>query len=468
MPLSIVIFGATGDLMQSKLAPSLFRLWLGGFLPKPFNVVGFAKDELGTEEFQEKVKEMIAKHLTVSGEYIQKFVQSFSYQQGFFEDRDGYEKVAETLGRFGKEWRVCSNKLFYVAASPLHYHTILQHLAGSGITEPCGPEGGWTRIVVEKPFGKDLKTAQELDELLGKLFAEEQIYRIDHYLGKETVQNILAFRFSNSFLQDSWNNKGIEKISVRILEKGGIGERGDFYDGIGALRDVGQNHILQLLALFLMENPETFDGNSVRKKRLEILKTLHIPHGEEIRTTSSRGQYEEYGKEKNVRAGSQTETYFKIQTEVSLPQWKGVPIHLESGKGMAEDLAEVEIVFRHPTPCLCPLQEGKHYKNILYYSIQPREAISIAFWVKKPGPAMVLEQKAFSFDYRAAFQDEEFVDAHERLLLSVLQEDQTLFVSTEEIMASWKFIDSVMRGWEENDVPLLVYPQQSSSLSLHS
>jgi glucose-6-phosphate 1-dehydrogenase len=157
MPLSIVIFGATGDLMRSKLAPSLFRLWLGGFLPKPFNVIGFAKDELGTEEFQEKVKEMIAKHLTVAGEHIQKFVQSFRYQQGFFEDKQGYEKIAETLGRSDKEWRVCSNKLFYIAPSPLHYHTIFQHLAKSRITEPCGPEGGWTRVVVEKPFGKDLK-----------------------------------------------------------------------------------------------------------------------------------------------------------------------------------------------------------------------------------------------------------------------------------------------------------------------
>jgi glucose-6-phosphate 1-dehydrogenase len=324
------------------------------------------------------------------------------------------------------------------------------------VDKGCGRETFW----------EGFKTAQELDELLGKLFAEEQIYRIDHYLGKETVQNILAFRFSNSFLQDSWNTKGIERIHIRLLETEGVGTRGGFYDGTGALRDVGQNHLLQILALFLMENPEKFDGNSIREKRREVLKALRILTGEDLKLMTIRGQYAGYQKEQEVQPGSQTETYFKIQAFVDNSRWKGVPLILEGGKGLGEDLVQVEVTFRHPAPCLCPPEEGKHYKNILYYSIQPKEEISIAFWVKKPGPAMILEQKEFSFDYRKAFGEEPFAPAYERLLLSVLRGDQTMFVSTEEIMASWKFIDSIIKGWEENEVPLSLYPWKTLGLSV--
>ncbi|MBI2641963.1 MAG: glucose-6-phosphate dehydrogenase [Candidatus Wildermuthbacteria bacterium] len=445
LPTVFVIFGATGDLMKRKLAPALFHLYQEKLLPDMFQVVGFSKQELGNEEFQA----WIANTVGGSGEFSKFFV----YQQGLFEEKEGYQKLAQFLGMKDGEWQVCSNKLFYIAASPQYYKTLFEKLAESGLTKPCSPEEGWTRVIVEKPFGKDLETAEELDRMLGKLFKEEQIYRIDHYLGKDTVQNILAFRFSNAFLQDSWGEKGIESITIKLLEKGGIGERGLFYDGIGALRDVGQNHLLQLLALFTMENPGSFEGNAIRKARAKVLRSLKVSDGSE----TVRGQYEGYLQEKNVAPGSTTETYFKIQTSLETSQWKGVSIILESGKAMSEDRVEVHVVFKHPTPCLCPQEPGKHYKNILHYFIQPREGITLSLWARKPGLGMDIEERALSFDYREAFQKEEFADAYERLLVNCIQGDQTQFVSTEEIMAEWKFVDPILRSWQENKVPLKIY-----------
>ncbi|OHA63379.1 MAG: glucose-6-phosphate dehydrogenase [Candidatus Wildermuthbacteria bacterium RIFCSPHIGHO2_01_FULL_48_25] len=449
LPTVFVIFGATGDLMQRKLAPALFHLYKEKQLPELFQVVGFSRQELSNEEFQA----WIAKTVGGNGEFSKFFV----YQQGLFEEKQGYEKLSTFLGMKDGEWQVCSNKLFYIAASPQYYKILFEKLAESGLTKPCSPKEGWTRVIVEKPFGKDLETAEELDRMLGKLFKEEQIYRIDHYLGKDTVQNILAFRFSNAFLQDSWNNKGIESITIKLLEKGSIGERGMFYDGIGALRDVGQNHLLQLLALFTMESPASFEGDAIRKARGNILRSLRILKGKDVEENTVRAQYEGYTSEKNVRPDSTTETYFKIQAFLEASQWKGVPITLESGKAMTEDRVEVHVVFKHPTPCLCPQEPGKHYKNILHYFIQPKEGITLSLWARKPGHGMEIEERALSFDYREAFQEEEFADAYERLLLNCIQGDQTQFVSTEEIMAEWKFVDPILRSWQENKVSLKMY-----------
>lgn len=466
LPTIFVIFGATGDLMRKKLAPGLFHLYREGHLPALFQVVGFAKDALSNEEFGKMVSDIVYKKVRgAAPKQVQDFARFFVYQQGLFEEKRGFKNIAAFLGRQDNTWKVCSNKLFYIAASPQFYETIFRKLSSSGLTEPCSPEEGWTRVIVEKPFGKDLKTAEELDKLLGKLFQEEQIYRIDHYLGKETVQNILAFRFSNSFLDPTWDAKAIESLHIKLWEKEGIGERGDFYEGIGALRDVGQSHILQLLALFAMENPNTFDAGSVRQQRAQVLQSLKILNPQEVNEMTVRGQYKGYRKEKGVEPQSDTETYFRIKTFLNTPRWKGVPIYLESGKALEEDRVEVRITFRHATPCLCPSGMDKHYKNVLYYRIQPREGIHISFWVKKPGPEMVLEEKDFSFDYKEAFEGQEISDAYERLLLSVIRGDQTLFVSTEEILAEWKFVDPIVRTWQENATPLEIYKPRSSVIT---
>ncbi len=451
LPTILVILGATGDLMRRKLTPGLFHLYQKGHLPPLFQVIGFAKDILTTEEFRAQVCQIVKEKVPAAEQSaIDKFTKFFVYQQGLFEENEGYQNMASYLGQKDGEWQVCANKLFYIAASPKFYETIFRKLASSKLTEPCSAEEGWTRVIVEKPFGKDLQTAQELDKLLGKLFREEQIYRIDHYLGKETVQNILAFRFSNSFLQDSWDKKAVEKIHIELLEKDGIGARGEFYEGIGALRDVGQNHLLQLLALFCMENPGVLDAAAVRKKRAEILRSLKIWKGDDVSKNSVRGQYEGYLQEGGVASESQTETYFRIQTHIDTPRWKDVPIILESGKAMPEDRVEVTVLFR-----------GNERQNVLRYRIEPSEGIRISFWVKKPGPEMALEEKDFIFDYKEAFGGEQLADAYERLLLSVIRGDQTLFVSTDEIMAEWEFVDPILRAWQENKTPLQIYQKNT-------
>ncbi|MEK7542252.1 MAG: glucose-6-phosphate dehydrogenase [Patescibacteria group bacterium] len=465
LPTIFVILGATGDLMRRKLTPALFHLYEKGDLPPLFQVIGFSRDELTVEGFRKMVAGIVRERVPGADQStIEKFVKFFAYQHGFFEEDKGYREMASYLGRKDGEWMVCANKLFYIAASPQFYETIFRKLASSGLTKPCSPKEGWTRVIVEKPFGKDLKTAQALDALLGKLFKEEQIYRIDHYLGKETVQNILAFRFSNSFLQGSWNAKAVESIKIQLFEKEGVGNRGGFYDGIGTLRDVGQNHVLQLLALFTMENPGAFDGSSIRRARAQILRSLRSLKPKEIEEATLRGQYEGYTSEKNVAPDSQTETYFRIETFLDASRWKGVPVILESGKEMSEDRVDVIVTFRHYTPCLCPPASGKHYQNVLYYHIQPREGIDVSFWVKKPGPEMTIEERGFSFDYKKAFEGTEFSDAYERLLLHVIRGDQTLFVSTQEIMAEWKFVDPILRAWQQNKVPLTIYKKHSSEI----
>ncbi len=461
LPTIMIILGATGDLAKTKLLPSLFRLYEKGKLPSMFQIVGFSRRDWGNEEFQTYVVKVLKSHSKDTAK-IKKFVQFIVYQQGDFKRRGGYNKLALALGLKDEEWRVCANKLFYLAVPPKLYKGIFEHLSSSGLTEPCSPEEGWTRVIVEKPFGKDLKTAQELDRMLGNLFEEEQVYRIDHYLGKETVQNILAFRFSNSFFEPAWDNRSIEKIEVRLLERDGIGQRGEFYDGIGALRDVGQNHLLQLLSLFLMDNPGAFAADSIRRKRAEVLSSLKPMTVKEVNALTVRGQYEGYRKVKGVGKNSKTETYFRLLTQVDTPRWKGVPIVLESGKSMKEDRVEVVVTFRHQQPCLCPPEE--HYKNQLNYHIQPTERISASFWVKKPGSEMVLEKKDFSFDYREAYSEEEFIDAYEKLLAAAIAGDQTLFVSTEEILASWKFIDPIISSWKKGKAPLLSYKIHSQTI----
>lgn len=456
LPTVFVVFGATGDLMQKKLTPSLFHLHKSGLLPDMFQIVGFARQPLSNEEFRLRVQETLKGRVRGTPEDIAEFSRFFIYQQGFFEQKEGYEKLAHLLGQRDHEWKVCANKLFHLAVPPQYYKHIFQHLVDSGLTKPCSPEEGWTRVILEKPFGKDLETAEELDRLSAKLFKEEQIYRIDHYLGKETVQNILAFRFSNFFLQDSWNKDSIESISIHLFEQEGVSGRGEFYDGIGALRDVGQNHLLQLLALFCMENPGTFDGDSLRKARAKLLGSLHMIHGKDIQIETVRGQYEGYRAEEGVKADSITETYFRIHAFIQTSRWEGMPVVLESGKSLAQDKAEVAVTFKHSSPCLCP-KGAEHAKNVLRYRIQPEERITISLYVKKPGAEMKLEERSFEFDYRKAFEQEEFQDAYAKLLLSCIKGDQTLFVSSKEIEASWKFIDPIIRAWQENKTPLKIY-----------
>jgi glucose-6-phosphate 1-dehydrogenase len=292
--------------------------------------------------------------------------------------------------------------------------------------------------------------------MMGDLFREEQIYRIDHYLGKEMTQNILAFRFHNDLFEDLWDKENIENIQIRLLEKIGIEGRGEFYDGVGALRDVGQNHILQLLALTTMDKPVDLSADSVREQRIKILRTL-----KPLEKMSFRGQYEIFTKEDGVNSKSKTETYFKVAALLSHPRWNGVPITLEGGKRI-EERKEVIFTFKHKLPCLCPT--GTHFQNRIIFSIAPKEGITIDFWTKKPGLDYEMQKEKFSYLYRDARKKAQYIEEYEKLLLDCITGNQLLFVSTEEVTAMWDFIDPIESSWGKNDTPLVLYKEDTKSI----
>lgn len=462
-PTVLTVLGATGDLARKKIFPSLFQLHEKGELPELFSVIGLSRRDWGDKSFREWVREVLKEH----GETIKEtdpFLERISYHKVDLENLQGYKSLAEVLGRIDRKWKTCANKLFYLAVPPKFYKEVFKKLAESGLTEPCSPEEGWTRVIVEKPFGRDLKTAQELDKLLGKLFKEEQIYRIDHYLGKEMFQNILAFRFSNNIFEHSWNNKEIEKIEVKLLEEGGVEERGAFYDGVGALRDVGQNHLLQMLALTTMENPGMFEAGAIRRKREELLETLRQLDEKEVKAFSFRGQYEGYKKIKGVEKDSETETYFKVKGFLKHPRWSGVEITFESGKRMAEQKKEVVVNFKHPTPCLCPPGAPHEYHNKVIFALEPEEEITISVWTKVPGFGMKVEKRSFDLPYRKDTKKTQYTEEYEKLLLDCIKGDQTLFISTKEVEAMWSWADPVISAWEKGAVPLEEYKQGSSEV----
>lgn len=462
-PTILVVFGATGDLMERKLVPALFHLFVDGWLPPLFSVVGFSRRPLSDGDFQELIHKAVVKHL--GGDVLDnEFLKLFHYQQGDFNNDRDYQNLAARLGKIDDQWRVCANKLFYPAVPPRYNATIFRNLAASGLTRPCNDEEGWTRVIVEKPFGKDLKEAQELDRLLSELFREEQIFRIDHYLAKEILQNILTFRFANNLLEDVWNNRHVEKIEIMLWEAIGIEGRGDFYDGLGALQDVGQNHLLQMLALAVMENPVKITPRNIRQKRAEALSRLHILNDEEIKVNSIRGQYEGFTEESGVRKDSATETYFKIKTYLDFPRWEGVPIILESGKKMPRTQKEIAVTFKHPQPCLCPEGAAEHFTNILRFRLEPDPGISIRFWSKRPGATMDVEEQFLDFTYKDLKERGRYAEEYARLLVDCIAGDQTLFVSSEETKAGWEFIDPIVEAWGRNVIPLQKYAPESATV----
>ena len=456
IPTVLVIFGATGDLVEKKIAPALFNLYSKNLLPDLFSVIGFSRKALSDEEFRKRISESVSKKISPQESDLNSFLNAFSYHQGTFENENDYLRLAEKLGQVDKKWAACSNKLYYLAVPPKHYEEILRKIKSTDLALPCGPEEGWTRILVEKPFGKDLETARNLDNLLSQLFKEEQIYPIDHYLAKEMLQNILIFRFSNNLFEESWDNGSIEKIYIRLWEKLGVENRGEFYDGVGALRDVGQNHLLQMLALATMNQPETMEAGPIRRKRAEILKTLVEPTEEEIKTYTYRSQHQGYREIKGVSDDSNTETFFNIRAFLSSRRWRGVPITMESGKRMAEQRKEMVLTFKHRSPCFCP-KNGPHLKNKIIFSIEPEEGINIKFWSRVPGFKPQIEERSLDFLFRNVNQRVQYVEEYEHLLLNCFEGDQTLFASNDEVQAMWKFIDPIVRTWQSDLVPLHTY-----------
>ncbi len=445
-PTIFVIFGVTGDLSQKKLLPALFNLYKNGSLPKQFKIIGFSRRSWSDDNLRKFVTSVIP--AKANHTQFEDFLTHFQYAEGVFEDARAYENLKKKLERIDTEFGMCTNKLLYLAVAPIFYGIIFKELADSGLSIPCGGELGWTRILVEKPFGRDTKTAAKLEKQLCAIFKEEQIFRIDHYLAKETLQNILAFRFANAIFEPLWNAKSIERVEITLHEKQGLENRGEFYDGVGALRDVGQNHMLQMLALIAMERPSNFTALEIRKKRAQVLKKLKLS---KIQTAGIiRGQYQGFNQEKGVHKESKTETYFKVPAFVAESRWKDVPFILESGKALGDSKTEITIYFKK-----LPGTE----QNIITFRIQPNEGIDIRFWLKEPGFVQEYEPTTLSFSYAEDSLVRELPDAYERVLFDCVRGDQTLFASTEEVTYSWKFITPILDIWQK--LPLMIYSKGS-------
>ncbi|MSU55658.1 MAG: glucose-6-phosphate dehydrogenase (NADP(+)) [Candidatus Taylorbacteria bacterium] len=424
-PTTVVIFGATGDLFRKKLSAALLDLFSRDFLPKKFRIVAFSRRPWSREEFHKFMRETFASNaVKVPIETIDRFLKSVYYVEGDLNNLESYNKVAQLLSELDAKAGVCTNKLFYLATPPTAYEGILKNISASGLAIPCAPskdqgETGWTRILIEKPFGSDLKTAREIDLLLSELFSENQIFRIDHYLAKETVQNILTFRFVHSLLERNWNNKFIDRVEVKLLEKNDVGIRGSFYDGLGALRDVGQNHLLELAALVAMEKPVSTGAVALQRARGDVLSKFKIWSGKDA--LAIRGQYNGYLEEAGVDKNSKTETYFKVKLALPTKRFKGVPFILESGKALLESRAEVIVYFKKPISSFC---------------VEDVCQIPDKFVVFKLHPDEIVKPKVDS------------LGAYEKVLSDAILGDQTLFISTDEVLAEWKIVRDIFKVWQ--------------------
>lgn len=458
-PTILVVMGATGDLSTKKIIPSLWHLYTQDRLPDQLSIIGLSRRDISDEEFRAFVrKTVVARGGDGAKEAeLKKFESFFSYHPGVFEDEKAFLTLAERIDTVERAWGLCANKLYYLAVPPSSYEAIFKNLASAKLNIPCGGDLGWSRILVEKPFGSDLESANALQKLLSQYFKEEQIYRIDHYLAKEIIQGIENFRFSNNLFENAWDNTMIERIDIRLLESIGAEGRGAFYDAVGALRDVGQNHLLIMLAAITMEYPPGMEAESVRKSRTAILKTLRPWNERLIKNETFRAQHEGYQSIEGVAPDSQTETYFALKTELLQPRFKGIPIFLEAGKTVSpEARKEIVLTLKHPPIChLC--EAGPHAPNRIVFRLEPDDEIVIHFWTKKPGFEKIIEERTFSFFLYEKENKIQYVEEYAKLLHAAMEGNQALFLSHEEIQALWTFTDPVVEGWAEKIIPLATY-----------
>ena len=457
-PFVIVIFGATGDLAQHKLIPALYSLYKSKSFGDKFYIVGFARRGFSDEEYRKLITDELQKE---DEKEWGEFVKNLYYQQGMFDEVTGYDELTTKLNGFDKEIGACITRLYYLATPPDNYETILSFLESTKLSEGCGQGSEqWTRVAIEKPFGKDLATARHLDALLAKIFEERQIYRVDHYLGKETMQNMIAFRFANSIFEPVWNNKHIDHVQITWAEKEGVRNRGKFFDGIGILRDVGQNHLLQMLATVAMEQPVSFSKEGVRDARANAIKAIKCPSESAVKDTVVRGQYKEYRQEHNIQPDSQTETFVAAKLYVDTPRFADVPFYVRAGKKMAEEVMEIKVVFKQTCHILFKEYGCPEVGNVLTIRIQPNEGIALRMIAKKPGNTVSLDTVDMQFSYHQAFGGHG-VDAYEKILLDILAGDQMLFNRSDELESSWHLISTILKGWENENEETPLYEEGS-------
>ena len=445
-PFILVIFGATGDLAQKKLIPSLFALYIQGKLPEDFYVIGFSRRALSNPDFHKHFEDEI------NHDKWHEFKNHLFYQSGSFEKEDGYKLLDKKLLEIDEKIGACVTRFFYLATPPDHYETILDKLVSSGLTEGCGHEGkSFTRLIVEKPFGKDLETARRLDKKLSEIFEEKQIFRVDHYLGKETVQNLLAFRFANSIFEPVWRAEFIDHIQITFAENGGIGNRGRFFDGVGELRDVAQNHLMQLLAAVAMEQPKSFTKEDIRDARAKVIESIRLDENSVI-----RGQYEGYTQEKHVEPDSDTETFVAMKLYVDTPRFDNVPFYIRAGKKLPKDVVEISVVFIQTCHILFKEYGCPEIGNVLTFRIQPHEGINLRFIAKTPGEKLSLAPVNMHFNYHEGFGTRG-LEAYEKILLDIFSGDQILFNRSDELDSSWELITGILNKWDSENETVMVY-----------
>ncbi len=472
-PCVLVIFGAAGDLTRRLLLPALYNLRRAGLLPEAFAIVGVARTEQDDEGFREELGASL--HRFEEGTFAKDdchwLRQRAFYVRGAFEDPATYMQLAKQLSKIDNSYGTSSNYLFYLATPPQMFSPIVQQLGVAGLSSE--QNGKWRRVIVEKPFGTDLKSAQLLNKELKSVLGEHQIYRIDHYLGKETVQNILVFRFANGMFEPLWNRNHIDHVQITVAETVGVETRGKFYDATGALRDMIPNHLFQLLTLTAMEPPTCFDADAVRSEKLKVLEAVHRFGAADARSNVVRGQYGRgtvegkpviaYRETSNVNPRSTIETYVALKLMIDNWRWAGVPIYLRTGKSLARRRSEIVIQFKQaPLTLFRDTPVERLVTNDLTLHIQPEEGVTLQFGAKIPGPSMAIGAVRMEFDYRDYFKVAPNT-GYETLIHDCMTGDATLFRSADEIEASWRIVEPLLDAWsEDRSADLPVYPAGSS------